>query len=148
MEKVFGDFQCLPRFETSLSQKNGNEKLAFSGLEPIFHSSKDSIQTYDRLQNKFIANSDIRIRFLESFNIYFVFPEKWFCIRQPNLAFRNLEPIFHSSKDSIQGFDRPQNKFIGNSDIGRNFLENFKVCLTFPEKWCLYSSTKFGILKP
>ena len=28
-----------------------------------------------------------------------------------------------------------QNKFIGNSNIERKFLENFKVCLDFPKKW-------------
>ena len=51
-----------------------------------------------------------------------------FGIRKP---WTNIQSV----EDSIQLFDRLQNNFMGNSNIGRKFLEGFKVCLAFPENW-------------
>ena len=109
--------------------------LAFSSLEPIFNHSEDSIYGFHRLQGKFIGSSNIRRKFLENFKLWKAFPQKWFCIRQPNLAFSSLEHILHGPEDSISAFDTLKKKFIGNSNIGRKVLEYFKVCLAFPEKW-------------
>ena len=53
------------------------------------------------LKNKFIGNSSIGRNFLKSSKVCLAFQEKWFCIRQPNLAFSSLEPIFHGPEDSI-----------------------------------------------
>ena len=72
---------------------------------------------------------------MENFKLWKAFPQKWFCIRQPNLAFSSLEHILHGPEDSISAFDTLKKKFIGNSNIGRKVLEYFKVCLAFPEKW-------------
>ena len=63
------------------------------------------------------------------------FLRKWFCICGPNLSLYSLEPIFHGSEDSIYALCRLQNKFIGNSSIRKMFLEHFKLCFAFPEKW-------------
>ena len=104
-------------------------------IEPIFNHSEDSIEAYGRLQNKFIGNSSIGRNFLKSSKVCLAFQEKWFCIRQPNLAFSSLEPIFYGPEISILGFGRIQNKFIGNFIIERKFLESFKLCVTLPEKW-------------
>ena len=42
---------------------------------------------FPRLQNKFIENLNVARNFLQSFNVCLAFPEKWFGIRQQNLAF-------------------------------------------------------------
>ena len=78
--------------------------------------------------------------FLGSFKVCLAFPEKWFCIHQPNLALWGLQPIFHDSEHSIKAFGRLQTNFIGNFKMARSCLsESFKVCLNFPEKWfCIY----------
>ena len=48
--------------------------------------------------------------------------------------FGGLKPIFNQSQVSIQAFNRLPNKFIGNSNIGREFLKSSKVFLGFPQK--------------
>ena len=78
-------------------------------------------------------------KLLKSFKVYFVSPEKWFCIRWPNLAFSSLVPIINGLEDSIKAFDRLENKYIENSDMERKFLERFKHFLSFPEEWfCIH----------
>ena len=64
---------------------------------------------------------------MENFKLCKAFPQKWFCIRQPNLAFSSLEHILHGPEDSISAFDTLKEKLIGNPNIGRKFLEYFKV---------------------
>ena len=98
-------------------------------------------------------------KFWGSFNNYIAFPEKWFCVRQANVAFKTLHQysitqkiwfkILRESKTSLwvtpygkkllESFKRLQNKFIGNYSIQRNSLESFKKCLVFPKNWfCLH----------
>ena len=67
-----------------------------------------------------MGNSDTRRNYLESFKVCSALPEKQFCIRRPNQAISSVEPIFRGSEDSLQAFERLQNKFIGNSNIWRN----------------------------
>ena len=70
---------------------------------------------------------------MESFKICFASPENFFCIRRPNLALESLELIFSNWEDSIWAFDKPENKFIGKSNIAGKFLEIFKVA-SFSQK--------------
>ena len=80
----------------------------------------------------------------QSFKVSLSFPERWFCIRRPNLTLERLEPIFSGSEDSIYAFYRLQNKFIENPDILRNFPGMFNVCFTFPEKWFCIPRANFA----
>ena len=109
--------------------------FALASLKPIFHGSEDLIQAFDRLPNNFIGNSDTGRTFLEIFKNCLAFPEKWFCIRLPNLVLGSVEPIFHGWEDSIWDFYRLQNNFVGGLNIRRTFLESLNVCFAFPEKW-------------
>ena len=67
---------------------------------------------------------------MESFKVYLAFPEKWFCIRRPNLALLSLERIFNHSDDL--------NFWQTSKQIYRKLQCREKV---------LYSSTKFVIIK-
>ena len=86
-------FWRVSRF-ASLSQKKWfcirRPNLALESLEPIFNHSQHPIQSFDRLQNKSIRNSKKRKKFLEISKVCLVFPEKWFCIPQLNLALKTL----------------------------------------------------------
>ena len=42
--------------------------------------------------------------------------------------------MFIAPQDSIEAFDRLQNKFLGNFNMERKPLKSFKVCLAFPDK--------------
>ena len=96
------------------------------------------------------SNSDIRKKYLESFNVCLVFPGNRFCIHQPNLAFLSFVPIFNHTQDYIQAFVRIKNKFIDNSNMGKDLSESFKLCFAFPEKsFCIrQSSLVFQSLLP
>ena len=68
-------FWLLMNFRTNL-QKTSIQQESFWRVEPIFHDSDDSTQTFHRLQNKFLGNSNIRANFLESFNVLSRFSRK------------------------------------------------------------------------
>ena len=104
-----------------------NVSLAFLKIPKIqFKLLADFKTNYRKLQ--------YREKVWGKFQVSF-FPEKWFYIRSPNLAFSSLAPIFNRSKDSIEDFDWLQNKFIENCNIGRMFTVNLKFSLAFPKKW-------------
>ena len=85
-EKVLEEFSRLPRFSRKMVLYSSTK---FGILKPWTIISKlirfdldfwqTSKPTYRRLK--------YRETFWKSFNVHLVFPEKWFCIRQPNLAF-------------------------------------------------------------
>ena len=85
-EKVLEEFQRLLRFPRKMVLYSSTK---FGILKPWTIISKlirfnldfwqTSKPTYRRLR--------YREKFWKSFNVHLVFPEKWFCIRQPNLAF-------------------------------------------------------------
>ena len=99
-DKVFEEFQGLLCFLKKLVLYSST-KFGILKIWTNIPFLKRFELGFNKLQNKFIGNSRIARKFLESFKICLGFPGKWFCIRQPNLAFSRLEPIFRSSKDSI-----------------------------------------------
>ena len=84
---------------------------------------------------------------LTDFKLAVAFPKKWFCFYWPNSALWSLESICHGSEDLIEAFDRLLTKFTEIFNIGRMFLESFKVC-TLSQKIVLYFLTKFDIFEP
>ena len=94
--KVLEEFQRLPRFPRKMDLYSST---SFRILKPWAIISKlirfnldfwqTSKPTYRRLR--------YREKFWKSFNVHLVFPEKWFCIRQPNLTFQSLESLFRIS---------------------------------------------------
>ena len=85
-EKVLEEFQRLPRFPRKMVLYSSTK---FAILKPwtIISNLIRSNLGFDRLQNHFIGNSNIERRFWKSFNVCLAFPEKWFRIHQPILAF-------------------------------------------------------------
>ena len=127
------------------------------------------IWSFDRLENLFIGNSNIWRTIWKSCNVCLNFPEKWFSIRQPNLEeFQRFlrfprKMVFYSSTNfgilkpwtSISnlirfdwGFWQPSKPFYRKFKYGENDLEEYQGLPRVSRKMVLYSSTKFGILKP
>ena len=75
------------------------------------------------------------------------FTGKLLCVCRPNLFLsRLIESIFDGSFESISAFDRAPNEVIGNSNIGRKFLE-FQGLLAFVTKMVLYLLKNFDFKK-
>ena len=70
---------CLAFLKKRFCIRQAN--FAISSLVPAFNCTKDSIQVFGTLQNKFIGNSNMERKSLQSFKSSLAFPEKWFCIR-------------------------------------------------------------------
>ena len=68
--------------------------LALSVVELILHDTKDSIQAFDRFQNKFTGNANKMRKFLKNSYLCHDFPEKWFCFSRLTFPLKSLEPIF------------------------------------------------------
>ena len=129
----FGKFQVQLRFHKIIVLDSSSK---FRNLKPCTNIPSirfdlDFCQTLKRINR----NYKMGINILESSNVCFAFREKWICICQPNYAFLSLLLIFNHSESSIQALDSLQKTFMGNSNIGRSFLESFKVSLAFPPKW-------------
>ena len=60
--------------------------LAKQSLQPIVNHPGGLIYAFGILKIKFIGNSNLERKFLQSFKICVAFPRKWFCITRPNLA--------------------------------------------------------------
>ena len=82
---------------------------------------------------------------MESLKPCLTLPEKWFCIRRPDLALQSFQAILYGSEDSIQAFDRLQNKFIGNFNVERALVKGFKGLRRLSRKMLLHSLTKFAV---
>lgn len=84
---------------------------------------------------KTVVICNVRRMLLGNFKVCLALPKEWIYIRRPKLALAVFEPILDDSEDLIDVFGRLRNIFIGNNHIQRTFLDSFKVCLAFPEKW-------------
>ena len=85
-EKVLEEFQRLPRFPRKMVLYSSTNFCILKPWAIISNLIRFDLGFWG-LQNHFIGNSNIGRRFWKSFNVCLAFPEKWFCIRQPNLAF-------------------------------------------------------------
>ena len=88
---------------------------------------KSSKQIYRKLQNK--------ENFFGEFQGLPCFPRKMVLYLWTKFVIIKPWSIIQSLGRFHFGLWQTSNKFIGNSSIGRNFLESSKVCLAFPEKW-------------
>ena len=85
-EKVLKEFQRLPRFPTKMvlySSTNFRILKPWAIISNLIRFDLGFWQASKQIYRKF----EYRKRFWKSFNVCLAFPEKWFCIRQPNLAF-------------------------------------------------------------
>ena len=90
---------------------------------------------FDRLQN-----SALRRNFGGSFQVCLVFPEKLFCICWRISIFEPFVNIQLPKRFDL-GFLEILKQAYRNSNIGKKYLESFKVCLIFPEKrFCIHST--------
>ena len=89
------------------------------------------------IKRKLIKNikSNIKRKLFCSFEFCLSFPEKFFYIRRANLTLQTPKPIFNHTENSIEAFDRVQDKFIGNSNVGRKLLRSSKACVASSQKW-------------
>ena len=132
-QKVFEEFQGMSRFSRKIFMYSSTKFGILKSWANI-----QSLRTFDlgfwETSKQIYRKLQYRVKTLKSSRVFLTFLEKWFCLRWPNLAFKNLEPIFYDSEDSIYAFDRLQHKFIRNSDLSKKFFKSLKVCLAFPEK--------------
>ena len=98
-EKTFREFNGLRHFPIKMILYSSTKFGIIKPWEAIFLGANDSIEAFDRLQNKSIGNSNIRRKLLESLTVCLTFPEKWISIPRPNLALQSLEPIFNQWED-------------------------------------------------
>ena len=89
------------------------------------------------IKRKLIKNikSNIKRKLFRSFEFCLSFPEKFFYIRRANLTLQTPKPICNHTENSIEAFDRVQNKFIGNSNVERKLLRSSKACVPSSQKW-------------
>ena len=107
-EKDFGYFPGLLPFARRivlyLSTERGITKL-------IFNQSESSIKAFDRIENKYIANSIIREEFFKSSNVFRVVQENFFVF---------IDQMWHS---------KASNQYFINQKIRFTLLADFKKTL-------------------
>ena len=138
-EKVSGVFQGFPWFGREM---NLHSSTKFGIKKPWI-----SIPWRKRLELGFWKISEQIYRKLHYRKKVFVtFPEKWFYIHRSNLA------LYWTNIKSLRKFDgefwqTSKQIYMKLQDREKDFGE-FQGWLHFPRKMVLYSSTKFGIIKP
>ena len=98
-------------------------------------------------KRKFISNSNMSTKFFQSCKVSLAFPEKWFCICRPNLALWSIESIFNHWKISFRLLQSSK-QIYRKPQYREKVFEEFQGLPSFLRKMILYSSTKFGIIKP
>ena len=127
--KNLGKFQGLPCFPI---------KIVFYSLSICGYFERFvTIQSLGRfdLELWFKALIQGKSLIIGNFNVYVAFPEKLFCICQPNLT------------QAIQTFVKCQKTIIANSNKRRRFMEAFKAQLIVPQKWFCIRQTNLAFLR-
>ena len=145
-ESVFEEFEVLSCFPWKMISYSSTK---FGILELIFHETEDSIEAFDRLQIKFLGNSNIGRKFLKSSELFLAFPTKWICIRQPNLHCKALTQYSITQKIRFRLLrDFRLKQIYGKLQHREKVFREFETLPHFSKKMVLYLLTKFGILKP
>ena len=130
-EKDFEEFQVFSRFPRKMvvysSTKFGIRKpwkklVSLRRLNLGFWQTSKQIYGELQFREKFFGEFEALPRFRTKIILN---SSRKFGILKPY-------PILHDPQDSIEGFYRLQNNFIGNSNKGRGLLKSCKVFLAFP----------------
>lgn len=78
------------------------------------------------------------------FKIYFVFPEKQFCIRWPNFTFLCVLPIFSHLEELYLGFWQTLKQIYRQLQYWKKSFGKFERQFQFSRKMDLHLLTKFG----
>ena len=99
-EKVSTKFQTLSYFSRKMVLYSLTKFCVFESCTNI-QLLKSLVQAFDRLQSRFIVNSNIEINSSQSYKVCFAFPKKQFCILPATFGILRLVQTFNSSEVSI-----------------------------------------------
>ena len=142
-EKVLEEFQLLPRFPRRMVLYSSTN-FRILNLSAVISNLIRFDLGFWQASKSFYSKIKYREMVLEEFQRLDPFPRNIVFLLSTNFCIFNPWAIISNLIRLDLGFDRLQNQFRGNSNIGRRFWKNFNVSLAFPEKLFCVPQTIFA----
>ena len=147
-QKVFEEFQRLPRFSRKMVLYSWTYFLHFKALSHYFQPYNIGFGLLRRFKKPFYRKLKYKEKVLEEFQHLPSFPREMVFYSSINLRILKLWAIICNFIRFGLGFWKASKPFYRKRIYNEKVLENFQRLPRFSRKIVLYSSTNFRILKP